>query len=58
MKLTSIEVKNIANRLHDVVAAYFYDAVQNAILDREGSAEVEITDEDVLMIKKQLKRIL
>tara|TARA_R110002072_G_scaffold284295_1_gene448290 strand:+ start:79 stop:255 length:177 start_codon:yes stop_codon:yes gene_type:complete len=58
MKLTWEEIKEIANRLDDIVGNHFYDAMYDTIFEREGDEELEVTDEDILAIKEQLKRIL
>jgi len=58
MKLTWEEIKEIANRLDEIVGKNFHDAMYNVIWEREGTREVEVSDEDILQIKEQLKRIL
>jgi len=58
MKLTWEEIKNIANRLDEIIGDNFHDAMYNVIWERESDEEVEVTDEDILAIKEQLKRIL
>ncbi len=58
MKLTWEEIKEIANRLDEIVGNHFYDAMYDTIFEREGDEELEVTDEDILAIKEQLKRIL
>jgi hypothetical protein len=58
MKLTWEEIKDIANRLDEIVGDNFTDAMYNVIWQRESDEEVEVTDEDILAIKEQLKRIL
>ena len=58
MKLTWEEIKGIANRLDEIVGNHFYDAMYDTIFEREGDEELEVTDEDILAIKEQLKRIL
>ena len=57
-KLTWEEIKDIANRLDEVVGNHFYDAMYGTIHDRPGDEEVLISDEDIMLIKEQLKRIL
>ena len=57
MKLTWEEIKEIANRLDEIVGNHFY-AMYDTIFEREGDEELEVTDEDILAIKEQLKRIL
>jgi uncharacterized protein (DUF2267 family) len=58
MKLTWEETKEIANRLDEIIANNFHDAMYNVIWEREGDEEVEVSDEDIIAIKEQLKRIL
>ena len=58
MELTWEETKEIANRLYDIIGYNFHDAMYNVIWEREGNEEVEVSDEDILAIKEQLKRIL
>jgi hypothetical protein len=67
MKLTWEETKEIANRLDEIIGNNFHDAMYNVIWEREGNeeeskltlmSEEEVSDEDILAIKEQLKRIL
>lgn len=58
MGLTWEEIKEIADRLDEVVGKNFHDAMYNVIWQREEIEEVEVSDEDILAIKEQLKRIL
>ena len=58
MKLTREEIKDIANRLDEIVGNNFHEAMYNTIFERESDEEVEVSDEDILQIKEQLKRIL
>ena len=58
MELTWEETKEIANRLYDIIGYNFHDAMYNVIWEREGNEEVEVSDEDIIKIKEQLKRIL
>jgi hypothetical protein len=58
MKLTWEETKEIANRLDEIIGNNFHDAMYNVIWEREGNEEVEVSDEDIIKIKEQLKRIL
>jgi len=57
-KLTWEEIKDIANRLDEIVGNNFYDAMYTTIYDRPGDEEVLVSDEDIMLIKEQLKRIL
>ena len=58
MELTWEETKEIANRLDEIISNNFHDAMYNVIWDRGVYAEVEVSDEDIIAIKEQLKRIL
>ena len=58
MKLTGEETKEIANRLDEVISNNFHNAIYNVLWDCRGSEEVEVSDEDILAIKEQLKQIL
>ena len=58
MKLTWEETKEIANRLDEIIGNNFQDAMYNVIWERESDEEVEVSDEDIMAIKEQLKRIL
>ena len=61
MKLTCEEIKSIANRLDDIIGDNFHDAMWstiNAISERDIDYNFEVSDEDILAIKEQLKRII
>jgi len=58
MKLTWEEIKDIANRLDEIIGDNFHEAIYDTILEREGNEELEVSDEDILQIKEQLRRIL
>ena len=58
MKLTWEEIKDIANRLDEVIGDNFHDAMYNTLFLRNSNEEIEVSDEDILAIKEQLKRIL
>ena len=58
MKLTWQEIKDIANSLDEVVGDNFYDAIYDTLFLRDSNEEIEVSDEDILAIKEQLKRIL
>ena len=58
MKLTWEQTRDIANYLDDKVSDHFHDAILNSIDYNELKNGVEISDEDVLRIKEQLKLIL
>ncbi len=56
-KLTWEEIKDVANYLDDKVGDHFHDALFHCLSDKHGS-EFEVSDEDILEIKDQLRRIL
>ena len=58
MILTNEEIKSIANRLNDIIGDNFHDAMFNTISERDVDYNFEVSDEDILKIKQQLKRIL
>jgi len=58
MILTNEEIKSIANRLDEVIGDNFHDAMWNTVSDRDVDYNFEVSDEDIELIKEQLKRIL
>ena len=58
MKLTWEEIKDIANRLDEIIGDNFHDAMWNTINERNIDYDFDVSDEDILQIKEQLKRIL
>ena len=62
MKLTWEEIKDIANRLDEIVGDNFHDAMWNTISEREFTLgqdyNTEVSDEDIRKIKEELKRTL
>ena len=58
MILTNEEIKSIANRLDEIIGDNFHDAMWNTISERDVDYDFEVSDEDVMLIKEQLKRIL
>jgi hypothetical protein len=58
MKLTWEEIKDTAYRLDNIVWDNFHDAMWNTISERDIDYNFEVSDEDILQIKEQLKRIL
>ena len=58
MKLTTEEIKCIALRLDEIIGDNFHDAMFNTISERDVDYNFEVSDEDILKIKQQLKRIL
>jgi hypothetical protein len=53
MKLTWEETRDIAIYLEDKVSNHFHDAIINSI-----GYGIEVSDEDIIRIKEQLKLIL
>ena len=59
MKLTWEEIKDIANRLDEIIGNNFHDAMWNTLSERKYiDHDSEVSDEDIEQIKEQLKRIL
>ena len=58
MVLTNEEIKSIANRLDEIIGDNFHDAMWNTLSERDVDYNFEVSDEDILKIKQQLKRIL
>ena len=58
MKLTWEEIKDIANRLDEIIGDNFHDAMWNTISERDFDYDFEVSDGDIEAIKEQLKRIL
>ncbi len=60
MKLTKSEISAIADQLDEAISSRFNDAIYNVVWEREMHADedIEVSDEDILAIKKELKRIL
>ena len=57
MKLTWEETKEIANYLDNKISNNFHDALFHCLSDKYGR-EFEVSDEDIIEIKEQLKRII
>ena len=59
-KLTIDEIEEIAYRLDDVISDHFHDAMYNVIWERgeDEDDDFEVSDEDILRIKEQLRLIL
>ena len=57
MKLTWEETRDIANYLDDKISNHFHDALLYCLYDKYGD-DFEVSDEDILRIKEQLKLIL
>ena len=59
MNLTKEEISEIANRMDDLMWHGFHDIVYDVYLEREDSVfDLEISDEDVAKIRKELKQAL
>jgi hypothetical protein len=58
MELTIEEIKEIAYRLDEVIGDNFHDAMWNIVSERGIDYDFEVSDEDILRIKEQLKLIL
>ena len=59
MQLTWDEIKEIANRLDEVVANNFHSVIMDVMVERMANEnDGDIEDEDILQIKEQLRRIL
>jgi len=57
MKLTWEETRDIANYLQDTVSNRFHDALLYCLYDKYGD-NFDVSDEDILRIKEQLRLIL
>jgi hypothetical protein len=59
MQLTDEEIKEIADRMDDLMWEGFHDIVDDVYRQREDSSyDYEIWDEDIVKVRKELKRIL
>ena len=58
MVLTNEEIKCIALRLDEIIGDNFHDAMWNTLSEQYVDYSFEVSDEDILKIKQQLKRIL
>ena len=60
MKLTESEISAIADQLDEVIGSRFHDAIYNVVWEREMYADedIEVSDQDILAIKQELKRTL
>jgi hypothetical protein len=60
MKLTKNEIKGIAYQLDEVISKNFHNTIYNTVWEREmhSDEDVEVSDEDIIAIKQELKRIL
>ena len=59
MKLTDEEIKEIADRMDDLMWEGFHDIVYDVYLQREESfLDEEISDSDVIKVRKELKKYI
>lgn len=59
MNLTKEEIKCIALRLDEIIGDNFHDAMWNTLSERKYiDHDLEVSDEDVLKIKTELKLYL
>ena len=59
MKITWEEIKDIANRLDEIIGNNFHDAIWVTLSERKYiDHDDEVSDEDIIAVKEQLKRIL
>ena len=59
MQLTDEEIKEIADRMDDLMWDGFHDIVDDVYRQREDSSyDYEIWDEDIIKVRKELKKCL
>lgn len=59
MQLTDEEIKEIADRMDDLMWEGFHDIVDDVYRQREDSSyDYEIWDEDIIKVKTELKKCL
>ena len=59
MQLTNEEIKEIADRMDDLMWEGFHDIVDDVYRQREYSSyDYEIWDEDIIKVKTELKKHL
>ena len=59
MQLTDEEIKEIADRMDDLMWEGFHDIVDDVYRQREDSSyDYEIWDEDIIKVKNELKKCL
>ena len=57
MQLTDEEIKEIADRMDDLMWEGFHDIVDDVYRQREDSSyDYEIWDEDIIKVRKELKK--
>ena len=58
MQLTDEEIKEIADRMDDLMWEGFHDIVDDVYRQREDSSyDYEIWDEDIIKVRKELKNV-
>ena len=59
MQLTDEEIKEIADRMDDLMWEGFTDIVDDVYRQREDSSyDYEIWDEDIIKVRKELKKYI
>jgi hypothetical protein len=59
MQLTDEEIKEIADRMDDLMWEGFHDIVDDVYRQREDSSyDYEIWDEDIIKVREELKKCL
>ena len=59
MQLTDEEIKEIADRMDDLMWQGFHDIVDDVYRQREDSSyDYEIWDEDIIKVRKELKKYI
>ena len=59
MQLTDEEIKEIADRMDDLMWEGFHDIVDDVYHQREDSSyDYEIWDEDIIKVRKELKKYI
>ena len=59
MQLTDEEIKEIADRMDDLMWEGFHEIVDDVYRQREDSSyDYEIWDEDIIKVRKELKKCL
>jgi hypothetical protein len=59
MQLTDEEIKEIADRMDDLMWEGFHDIVDDVYRQREDSSyDYEIWDEDIIKVRNELKKCL
>ena len=59
MQLTDEEIKEIADRMDDLMWHGFQDIVDDVYRQREDSSyDYEIWDEDIIKVRKELKKYI